>query len=198
LQQCVLASGNAGKLAELSAALADFNLQLISQSEFNYEEAEENAVTFVENALIKARHASAETGLPALADDSGLVVHSLNGEPGIYSARYAGSTDGSKPTDAENITRLLSRLGDTEDRSAHFVCVLALVKHRDDPEPLIATGRWHGSILSAPQGDSGFGYDPVFFCPRTGMSAAAMGKEKKSAISHRALAVQQLRELLGE
>jgi XTP/dITP diphosphohydrolase len=198
LQQCVLASGNAGKLAELSAALADFNLQLISQSEFNYEEAEENAVTFVENALIKARHASAETGLPALADDSGLVVHSLNGEPGIYSARYAGSTDGSKPTDAENITRLLSRLGDTEDRSAHFVCVLALVKHRDDPEPLIATGRWHGSILSSPQGDSGFGYDPVFFCPRTGMSAAAMGKEKKSAISHRALAVQQLRELLGE
>ena len=198
MQQCVLASGNAGKLAELSAALADFNLQLISQSEFNYEEAEENAVTFVENALIKARHASAETGLPALADDSGLVVHSLNGEPGIYSARYAGSTDGSKPTDAENITRLLSRLGDTEDRSAHFVCVLALVKHRDDPEPLIATGRWHGSILSSPQGDSGFGYDPVFFCPRTGMSAAAMGKEKKSAISHRALAVQQLRELLGE
>ena len=198
MQQCVLASGNAGKLAELSVALADFNLQLISQSEFNYEEAEENAVTFVENALIKARHASAETGLPALADDSGLVVHSLHGEPGIYSARYAGSPDGSKPTDAENITRLLSRLEDIEDRSAHFVCVLALVKHRNDPEPLIATGRWYGSVLNAPQGDGGFGYDPVFFCPCVGMSAAAMGKEKKSAVSHRALAVRQLRELLGE
>lgn len=197
MQQCVLASGNAGKLAELSVALADFNLQLISQSEFNFAEADETAVTFVENALIKARHASAETGLPALADDSGLVVHALNGEPGIRSARYAQTTEGVKPTDEENYNKLLNNLTNSEDRSAHFVCVLALVKHADDPEPLIATGRWHGSILTAPQGVGGFGYDPVFLCPQTGMSASAMGKEKKSAISHRALAVKQLRDLLG-
>ena len=197
MQQCVLASGNAGKLAELSVALADFNLQLISQSEFNFAEADETAVTFVENALIKARHASAETGLPALADDSGLVVHALNGEPGIRSARYAQTTEGVKPTDEENYNKLLNNLADSEDRSAHFVCVLALVKHADDPEPLIATGRWHGSILTAPQGVGGFGYDPVFLCPQTGMSASAMGKKKKSAVSHRALAVKQLRDLLG-
>lgn len=197
MQQCVLASGNAGKLAELSVALADFNLQLISQSEFNFAEADETAVTFVENALIKARHASVETGLPALADDSGLVVHALNGEPGIRSARYAQTKEGAKPTDEENYNKLLNNLADSEERSAHFVCVLALVEHADDPEPLIATGRWYGSILTAPQGVGGFGYDPVFFCPQTGMSASAMGKEKKSAISHRALAVKQLRDLLG-
>lgn len=197
MQQCVLASGNAGKLAELSVALADFNLQLISQSEFNFAEADETAVTFVENALIKARHASVETGLPALADDSGLVVHALNGEPGIRSARYAQTKEGVKPTDEENYNKLLNNLADSEERSAHFVCVLALVKHADDPEPLIATGRWYGSILTAPQGVGGFGYDPVFFCPQTGKSASAMGKEKKSAISHRALAVKQLRNLLG-
>ena len=196
MQKCVLASGNAGKLAELSVALADFNLQLISQSEFNFEEAEETAVTFVENALIKARHASAETGLPALADDSGLVVHTLQGDPGIRSARYAQTSAGAKPTDSDNIRKLLVNLADTEDRSAHFVCVLTMVKHKNDPEPLIATGRWYGSILTEVQGEGGFGYDPVFHCPVTGTSAAAMGKEKKAAISHRAKAVAQLRELL--
>ncbi len=197
MQKCVLASGNIGKLTELSAALADFNLQLISQSEFNFVEAEETAVTFVENALIKARHASAETGLPALADDSGLVVHALNGDPGIRSARYAQKSANIKPTDADNIEKLLNNLADTEDRSAHFVCVLAMVKHTNDPEPLIATGRWHGNILNDIQGEGGFGYDPVFYCPVTGASAAAMGKEKKAAISHRARAVEQLRELLA-
>lgn len=195
MQRCVLASGNSGKLKELSAALADFNLQLVLQSEFNIDEADETAVTFVENALIKARHASQATGLAALADDSGLVVNALGGEPGIYSARYAANDHNSKPTDAENIDKLLQTLQHQEDRSAYFVCVLALVKHVNDPEPMLAIGRWHGTILEQPAGEGGFGYDPVFYCPETGMSAATMGASKKAAISHRARAVNALRQL---
>lgn len=195
--QCVLASGNAGKLRELSAALADFDWQLVSQTEFDIPEAEETAVTFVENSLIKARHASAATGLPALADDSGLVVNALNGAPGIYSARYAADDPHVKPSDADNIQKLLIELQEKSDRSAYFVCVLTMVKHPDDPEPLIATGRWRGEILSSPTGQDGFGYDPVFYCPETRMSAAEMGAERKGAISHRARAVNELRRLLS-
>jgi len=140
--------------------------------------------------------ASATTGLPALADDSGLVVNALGGQPGIYSARYA-SKDDNKPSDADNIAKLLHELRQHSDRSAYFVCVLALVKHVNDPEPLIATGRWHGEILERPEGANGFGYDPVFYCPETQLSAAAMGSERKRQISHRALAIQELHRLLS-
>ncbi|MEM7258465.1 MAG: RdgB/HAM1 family non-canonical purine NTP pyrophosphatase [Pseudomonadota bacterium] len=197
MQRCVLASGNAGKLKELADALADFNIEMVSQTQFNIDEADETAVTFVENALIKARHASEATGLPALADDSGLVVNALGGEPGIYSARYAATDSHNKPTDAENIEKLLNALQHHSDRSAYFVCVLALVKHANDPEPLLAIGRWHGRILEQPAGAGGFGYDPVFYCLDTDMSAAEMGAQKKRAISHRARALTQLRQLLG-
>ncbi len=197
MQRCVLASGNAGKLKELSAALADFDCELLSQTGFNIPEAEETAVTFVENSLIKARHASAATGLPALADDSGLVVNALGGAPGIYSARYAADSTNTKPYDADNIEKLLHELQGHNDRTGYFVCVLTLVKHPEDPEPLIAIGRWRGEILTKPTGSEGFGYDPVFYCPQAGMSAAEMGSERKGAISHRARAVKQLRQLLS-
>lgn len=197
-QQCVLASGNKGKLAELSDALAIHRITLIAQSEFNVTEADETAVTFIENALIKARHASLATGLPAMADDSGLVVPALLGQPGIRSARYA-QTEGSanKPTDAENIEKLLQSLQSIEDRSAYFACVLVYLRHAEDPEPVIATGQWHGTILSAASGDGGFGYDPVFYCPASKMSAAAMSPERKRQISHRGIALKKLHEQLS-
>jgi XTP/dITP diphosphohydrolase len=194
----VLASGNTGKLRELSAALADFNLELVSQAEFKLDEADETAVTFVENALIKARHASAATGLPALADDSGLVVPALDGQPGVYSARYAAGTENEKPGDEANIRKLLQALEGVTDRAAYFVCVLTMLQHASDPEPLVAIGRWHGAILEQPTGREGFGYDPVFYCPETGLSAAEMGSERKGAISHRAIAVNALRQLLNQ
>ena len=197
--QCVLASGNEGKLAELSDALSDFQIDLISQKTLNVSEAEEPAATFVENALIKARHASKATGLCALADDSGLVVPALNGAPGVISARYA-ATPGSdqKPTDQDNIDKLLESLNpmSPEARSAYFVCVLVFLRHTDDPVPLIATGLWHGEILFEPEGDGGFGYDPVFYCPQQKMSAAAMGSEIKKSVSHRAIALEELKQQL--
>lgn len=197
LQTCVLASGNKGKLAELSDALAIHRISLVAQSEFNVTEADETAVTFVENALIKARHASQATGLAALADDSGLVVPALLGEPGIRSARYAQKDGTAKPTDTENIEKLLQELEPIEDRTAWFACVLVYLRHANDPEPIIATGQWHGTILEQLNGDGGFGYDPVFYCPQAGMSAAAMGRERKREISHRAKALKKLHEQLG-
>jgi len=196
--KCVLASGNAGKLAELSDALTEHNIDLVSQKEFNVTEADEPAVTFVENSLIKSRHASASTGLPAMADDSGIVVPALAGAPGVKSARYAcvpGSD--SKPTDQDNINKLLETLKDSPDRAAYFVCVLTFLRHADDPEPLIATGVWHGSILTTPAGADGFGYDPVFYCPVQKMTAAEMGKEKKRSVSHRAIALKLLKQQLS-
>ena len=198
--RCVLASGNAGKLAELSNALTAFDIELISQKEFNVVEADETACTFVENSLIKARHASASTGLHALADDSGLVVQTLQGAPGVISARYAAvAGSDTKPTDQDNINKLLEALDGTSeaDRAAYFVCVLVFLRHAQDPEPLIATGVWHGRILAAPQGEDGFGYDPVFYCPQQKMSAAAMGKEKKRSVSHRAIALEILKRQLS-
>lgn len=196
--QCVLASGNQGKLAELSDALTSHQITLVAQSEFNVTEAEETAVTFVENALIKARHASLATGMPALADDSGLVVPALNGAPGIYSARYAqlNSTD-TKPTDLDNINKLLESLAPLQDRAAYFACVLVYLRHAQDPEPIIATGQWHGTILDKPSGEGGFGYDPVFYCPDSKMTAATMGKDRKQQISHRAIALKKLHEQLA-
>ncbi len=200
--QCVLASGNKGKLAELSHALAGHNIELISQSEFNVSEAIEDAPTFIENALIKARHASQVTGLSALADDSGLVVPVLNGEPGIFSARYAMQPNTTrKPTDADNINKLLEQLqshSDDKARAAYFVCALVYLRHADDPEPLISTGLWHGRILHTPEGENGFGYDPVFYCPKNKMASASMSKELKSSISHRAIALEALNKQLTD
>lgn len=198
--KCVLASGNQGKLAELAGTLAGFDIELVSQSEFNVTEADENASTFIENSLIKARHASASTGLSALADDSGLVVPALNGEPGIRSARYASGTDNTRPTDQDNIEKLLTVLKPLPPhaRAAYFVCALVFLRHAEDPEPVIATGLWHGQILTETDGDGGFGYDPVFYCPKLKMSAAAMGKAKKSAVSHRAIALAELKHKLSQ
>jgi len=198
--ECVLASGNQGKLLELSDALINHGITLSAQTKFNIPEAIEDAPTFIENSLKKARHASRLTGLPALADDSGLVVPALRGDPGIRSARYAALQDDQKPTDQDNIDKLLQTLKPLNDdaREAYFVCVLVLLRRADDPEPLVATGRWYGQILKTPQGDAGFGYDPVFYCPQQEMSAATMGKEKKRTISHRAIALELLKKQLAQ
>ncbi|MBP6750526.1 MAG: RdgB/HAM1 family non-canonical purine NTP pyrophosphatase [Xanthomonadaceae bacterium] len=192
----VLASSNAGKLAELRALLGDAGIDLHAQTEFGVEDAEETGLTFVENALLKARHASRATGLPALADDSGLCVDALDGAPGLYSARYAGGHG-----DAEaNIRKLLDALRDVPDerRGARFVSVLALLRHADDPQPLVAEGVWAGRILHAPRGDGGFGYDPVFFDPVYAMGAAELDAATKHRVSHRGRALASLRARLHE
>jgi len=198
--QCVLASSNHGKLFELANALSEYHIELVPQTEFDLTDAIEDASTFVENALIKARHACSNTGLCALADDSGLVVPALNGQPGIYSARYASTKDDDKPTDQDNIDKLLASLStlneNPADRSAYFVCILVMLRNTDDPEPIIATGIWPGEILHKSEGDGGFGYDPIFFCPQEGKTAAAMGKEIKSRVSHRARALIELKNKL--
>ena len=189
----VLASSNAGKLAELRELLGErFELHL--QSEFGVEDAEETGLSFVENAILKARHASRATGLPALGDDSGLCVDALHGAPGLYSARYAGTHGDS---DA-NIDKLLREIDGIEDpaRTARFVCVLALVRHADDPMPLVAEGRWEGRVLRARRGGNGFGYDPVFFSPVHGCSAAELPADVKNRDSHRGQALAALRERL--
>ena len=184
----VLASENQGKLAELNRLLADRNVQVRSMGEFDLTGAEENGLSFVENALIKARHVATETGLPALADDSGLAVNALGGAPGIYSARYAGVHG----NDQANYEKLLADLAPFEDRGAQFVCVLALVRSADDPLPVIAQGLWQGEILPAPQGENGFGYDPVFKPKSETISAAELSPQQKSQVSHRALACAEL------
>ena len=195
MNRLVLASGNAGKLAEFNALLADVGFDVRPQSEFGVEDAEETGLTFIENAILKARHASQATGLPALADDSGLVVDALGGAPGLYSARYAGEHG----NHAANIDKLLHELREVPDerRSARFVCVLALLRHADDPQPLIAQGLWEGRILHARQGDGGFGYDPVFFSPTEHMSAAELPAEVKNLVSHRGRALAMLRAALA-
>jgi len=190
----VLASGNAGKLAELRTLLGG-EFELHAQSEFGVEDIDETGLTFIENALLKARHAARITGLPALADDSGLCVDALGGAPGLYSARYAG-THGDA---AANIAKLLRELdGLPEDRrGAHFHAVVVLLRHADDPQPLVAEGSWHGRILTAPRGDGGFGYDPVFLDPESGRSAAELDPALKHRISHRGRALARLREALA-
>ena len=190
----VLASGNAGKLAELRDLLGDAGIDLHAQSEFGVEDAEETGLTFVENAILKARHAARATGLPALGDDSGLCVDALDGAPGLYSARYAG-THGDA---GANIVKLLDALREVPEprRTARFVCVLALLRHADDPQPLIAEGVWEGRILSAPRGDGGFGYDPVFFDPERNMGAAELDAALKNRISHRGRALALLHDTL--
>lgn len=185
----VLATGNAGKVKEFASLFAPLNIEVLPQNEFNVSSVPETGTTFVENAIIKARHAARETGLPAIADDSGLVVDALNGAPGIYSARYAGE----QACDSDNIQHLLAALGnDNHQRSAHFQCVLVMLRHADDPIPLISEGQWHGSITRQPHGDGGFGYDPVFYVDAFKCTAAELEKAQKNAVSHRGKAMQQL------
>jgi len=197
LGRVVLASNNAGKLREFASLLDAAGIELIAQGELGVPEAPEPHATFVENALAKARHASTLTGLPALADDSGLCVRALNGAPGVYSARYA-SMDGGAKSDAANNAKLVADLADETDRRAYYFCVLVLVRHADDPEPLIAEGRWHGEVLDAPRGANGFGYDAHFFLPALNATAAELDPARKNALSHRALALRDLLQRLKE
>ena len=197
LGKVVLASNNAGKLREFAALLGAAGIELVPQGMLNVPEAEEPYPTFVENALTKARHAAKITGLPALADDSGLCVRALRGAPGVHSARYAQLAGGPK-SDAANNTRLVEQLQGYADRRAYYFCVLALVRHAEDPEPLIAEGRWPGEIIDAPRGAHGFGYDPHFFLPELDATAAELDPTVKNATSHRAIALRQLLARLTE
>lgn len=198
-QQLVLASNNAGKLREFEALLAPCGIQIIPQSKLGVSEAEEPHITFVENALAKARHASQHTGLPALADDSGICAAALNGAPGVYSARYAtlgketfaAETTTVVKSDAANNIRLVTELGPHADKRAWYVCVLVLVRSADDPQPIIAEGIWRGEIIATPRGQNGFGYDPHFLLPERGCTAAELSSEEKNRISHRAIAMQR-------
>ncbi len=192
----MLATGNAGKVREFAAVLAEFGLEVAPQSVFNVPEAEETGLTFVENALLKARNAAAHTGLPALADDSGLVVDALGGAPGIHSARYAGPRN----SDRANIDKLLVELREVplERRTARFVCALAWLRHPADPTPLICQGSWEGVILTEPRGANGFGYDPVFFVPGEQRTAAEMDSADKNRLSHRGQALVLLRGRLRD
>lgn len=196
MKQLVLATGNAGKLKELQSLLAELPYEIISQKSLGVSDAKETGLSFVENAILKARHASRATGLPALADDSGLCVDALGGAPGIYSARYSGEG----ATDERNNEKLLRELQPLRSASpltARFVCVLALVRHADDPLPLICQAEWQGEILDALRGEQGFGYDPLFLVPAEGMSSAELSCERKNAISHRAQALRQLQEKIA-
>lgn len=192
----VFASGNAGKINELQSMLENLHYQLIPQGTLGIHDIDETGLTFVENALLKARHACLQSGKPAIADDSGLVVQALDGAPGIYSARFAG-----KHADArKNIEKLLEEMHDIpeENRRAHFHCTLVYLEHAEDPAPLICEGIWHGTILTAPTGTHGFGYDPVFYDENEKCSAAEMPLERKNKISHRGQALRILLEKLKE
>lgn len=188
MRRLVLASGNAGKLREFRALLEPLQIEVISQAELAIAPADEPYATFVENALAKARHAAAASGLPALADDSGLSCGALGGLPGVRSARFAGEG----ASDADNNTELLRQLRGAGDRSGHYTCVLVALRAADDPEPLIADGRWHGEIIDAPRGTHGFGYDPHFLLPDLGRTAAELDPEHKNRISHRGMAMAEL------
>ncbi|WP_413534489.1 XTP/dITP diphosphatase [Rahnella inusitata] len=196
MQKVVLATGNAGKVRELAHLLADFGLDVVAQTELGVESAEETGLTFIENAILKARHAAAETGLPAIADDSGLAVDFLGGAPGIYSARYAG-VDAS---DQQNLDKLLVALKDVPpgQRAAQFHCVLVYMRHAEDPTPLVCHGSWPGEIAFAEAGAGGFGYDPIFYVPELGKTAAELTREEKSAVSHRGQALKLLLAAMKE
>ncbi len=192
MHRLVIASGNPGKLREFQFLLQPLGIEVLTQAQLGIAEAEEPHFTFVENALAKARHASRLSGLPALADDSGICVQALGGAPGVFSARYAGEPK----SDARNNEKLLHELRDASDRRAHYYCVLVLLHHADDPQPLIAEGEWHGEIARAPRGDGGFGYDPLFWLPDLGKMSAELGRDEKHAISHRGKALKALLEKL--
>jgi XTP/dITP diphosphohydrolase len=192
-QRLILASNNAGKLKEFAQLLGPIGFELHPQGEFNVPEAEEPFGTFVENALQKARHAARLTGLPALADDSGVCVNALGGAPGVYSARYAGEPK----SDARNNAKLVADLATHADKSAYYYCVLVYVRHEDDPQPVIADGIWRGQIIETPRGAGGFGYDPHFLLPAFGKTAAELAPEEKNAVSHRGQALRALVDKLG-
>jgi XTP/dITP diphosphohydrolase len=189
MNKLVIASNNAGKLREFQRMLAPLGIEVLTQAQLGISEAEEPHCTFVENALAKARHVSRESGLPALADDSGICVDALGGAPGVISARYAGDDPKS---DARNNQKLLQDMQGVADRRAHYYCVLVLVRHADDPQPLIAEGEWQGEICHEERGEGGFGYDPMFWLPQFGKTAAELSHEDKAQISHRAKALQVL------
>ncbi|RLJ68425.1 RdgB/HAM1 family non-canonical purine NTP pyrophosphatase [Sulfurisoma sediminicola] len=192
MKKIVLASGNPGKLREFAEMLATVDFEVIPQSQFNVPEADEPHFTFVENALAKARHAARLTGMPALADDSGICVEALGGEPGVHSARYAGEPK----SDERNNQKVIADLQGKTDRRAHYVAVLVFVRHADDPQPLIVEGEWHGEIVDVPRGANGFGYDPYFLVPDLGRTAAEITSEEKHARSHRGKALRELVEKL--
>lgn len=195
-QKLVLASGNAGKLREFQQLLADCGFEVLPQSDFAVENAEETGLTFVENAILKARHACAETGLPAIADDSGIEVDALNGRPGIYSARYSGEG----ANDSANNQKLLKELNGIpeEKRTARYHCVLAFMRHAEDPTPILCHCSWEGRILTEARGEGGFGYDPLFFLPDLQCTAAELDKAEKNRVSHRGRAMQLLLQALRE
>lgn len=190
MQKVVLATANKGKLSELADLLTEFDLNIVAQTELGVTPAEETGLSFIENAIIKARHAAKITGLPAIADDSGLTVDALNGAPGVYSARYAGAG----ASDQENLAQLLAALKDfpDEQRHAQFHCVLVYMRHTNDPIPWVFHGCWPGVIAHQPDGDGGFGYDPIFRIPELNCTAAALSREKKNTLSHRGQALSQL------
>ncbi|WP_017222789.1 XTP/dITP diphosphatase [Moritella dasanensis] len=196
MSKVVLATGNPGKVREMSALLAEFGLEVLPQSDFNIVEADETGTTFIENAIIKAKHAATLTGLPAIADDSGLAVDALQGVPGIYSARYAG-VDAS---DRDNLLKLLDALKGvpTAQRTARFHCVLVYMTHAEDPTPLVCHGSWDGVITEQPSGEDGFGYDPIFFVESEGCTSAELTKQRKSELSHRGQALTKLLAAMHE
>lgn len=195
MQQIVLASGNAGKVREIGQLLSGLKIEVLPQSQFDVPEIEESGLTFVENAILKARNAAKHTGLPALADDSGLEVDALKGQPGIYSSRFAGV----EATDADNNTKLLALLADLpeEQRTARFQCLLVYMRHEGDPTPLICQGSWEGRILTEARGENGFGYDPLFWVPGEGCASAELPPERKNVLSHRGQALQCLLQALA-
>ena len=194
ISRLVLASSNEGKLREFRRLLAPLAIDLVAQAELAIPDADEPHATFVENALAKARHASAHADLPALADDSGLCVRALGGAPGVQSARYAGEPK----SDARNNAKLIAALRGVADRRAHYACVLALVRHAGDPEPMLAEGVWHGMIVDAPRGTGGFGYDPHFEDLATGMTGAELPLARKNELSHRGKAMRALIDRLRD
>jgi len=193
VHKIIIASGNKGKIAEINSVLADQAVELVSKSEFNIADPEETGLSFIENAILKARYTSGLSGLPALADDSGLVVDSLNGQPGIYSSRYAGID----ANDKQNVTKLLLDMSDFSGnkRSAYFFCAIAFVLHENDPTPVIAEARWHGQITMSASGSNGFGYDPVFFLEDHQCTAAELDSKLKNTLSHRAQALKKFSAL---
>ncbi len=193
MQKLVIASNNPGKLREFQMMLAPLGIEVLTQSQLGIAEAEEPHHTFIENALAKARHVSLACGLPALADDSGICVEALGGAPGVQSARYAGEPK----SDARNNEKLLEVMQGIEDRRAHYYCVLVLVRHADDPQPLIAEGEWVGEIAHEERGEGGFGYDPLFWLPELGKMSAELSRDEKAQLSHRAKALGILLQRLG-
>lgn len=188
MQKLVIASSNPGKLREISRILAPLGFEAVPQSVYDVPEAEEPFGTFVENCITKARHAAQLTGLPALADDSGICVDALGGAPGVYSARYAGEPK----SDQRNNEKLIAALAGQTNRRAHYYCVIVYLRHAEDPQPIIAEGSWHGEIIDTPRGNDGFGYDPYFLLPESGKTGAELAPDEKNAISHRGKALLQL------